>query len=479
MRLRLAPRSLFGRMVLILIGGLLVAQLLSVLVNLAERDRLIQRAGGMRTAQRIGDIVELLDPLGPAERRRIVAVLNAPPLRVSLDVPPMEPAASLPEDAHTAMFVSTLRAAAGERELRIVRAEPARGLRALRAAGESGPPRPPHAGGMGMGKGIGPGRGLGGMAVVSQVRFGDGSWVTFDSTLPTPPPDLPQRLLLTLLILSVAVIAVSLIAVRWVTRPLHVLANAAEDLGRDIRRPPLKEDGPSEVRQAARAFNRMQAGLQRYLDDRVRLLAAISHDLKTPITRMRLRTELLDDEDTRARFEKDLGEMESMVGEALEFMRGEGGAEAARPIDVNALLESLQADEQELGHAVRIEGRAAAPFVGRAQQLKRCLANLIANAIRYGGQSTIRVEDSAASLTLRVLDDGPGIPENELERVFEPFYRLEESRSRGTGGTGLGLGIARNIARAHGGDLVLRNRPAGGLEAVLTLPRQAGTGAAS
>jgi len=281
------------------------------------------------------------------------------------------------------------------------------------------------------------------------------------------------------LILSVAVIAVSLIAVRWVTRPLHVLANAAEDLGRDIRRPPLKEDGPSEVRQAARAFNRMQAGLQRYLDDRVRLLAAISHDLKTPITRMRLRTELLDDEDTRARFEKDLGEMESMVGEALEFMRGEGGAEAARPIDVNALLESLQADEQELGHAVRIEGRAAAPFVGRAQQLKRCLANLIANAIRYGGQSTIRVEDSAASLTLRVLDDGPGIPEDELERVFEPFYRLEESRSRGTGGTGLGLGIARNIARAHGGDLVLRNRPAGGLEAVLTLPRQAGTGAAS
>jgi signal transduction histidine kinase len=465
MGLRLVPRSLFGRMVLILIGGLLVAQALSLAVNLAERDRLILRAGGMRTAQRIGDIVELLDPLSAAERRRIVAVLNAPPLRVSLDIPPMEPAASLPEDTHTAMFVGTLRAAVGERPLRVIRIEPARGLRAFRAGGEPGPPR---MGGMGMGMG----RGAGGMAVVSQVRFGDGDWVTFDSTLPLQPADLPQRLLLTLLILSAAVILVSLIAVRWVTRPLHLLASAAEDLGRDIRRPPLKEDGPSEVSQAARAFNRMQASLQRYLDDRVRVLAAISHDLKTPITRMRLRAEMLDEEDARARFEKDLSEMESMVGEALEFLRGEGGTEDLRPVELNALLESLQADEQELGHTVRIEGAAAAPFVGRSQQLKRCLTNLIGNAIRYGGQASIRVEDTAGLLTLRVLDEGPGIPESELERVFEPFYRIEASRSRGTGGSGLGLGIARNIARAHGGDLVLCNRRMGGLEAVLTLPRR-------
>ncbi len=172
------------------------------------------------------------------------------------------------------------------------------------------------------------------MAVVSQVRFGDGDWVTFDSTLPLQPADLPQRLLLTLLILSAAVILVSLIAVRWVTRPLHLLASAAENLGRDIRRPPLNEDGPSEVSQAARAFNRMQASLQRYLDDRLRVLAAISHDLKTPITRMRLRAEMLDDEDARARFEKDLSEMESMVGEALEFLRGEGGTEDSRPVDI-------------------------------------------------------------------------------------------------------------------------------------------------
>ena len=470
LRLRIVPRSLFGRLVLILIGGLLVAQLLSTALNLAERDRLIFRAGGMRTAQRIADIVELLEPLSAAERRRIVAVLNAPPLRVSLDLPlQSEDRPAADGETHATMFGAMLQASLGERAVRVVRSEGGFGRRALMAGAERGGRGGSHMRGMGQGPG-------GGMAVVAQVQFADGTWVTFDSYLPQDVADFPQRLLLTLLILLVAVIALSLIAVRWVTRPLHLLAAAAEDLGRDIHRPPLAEKGPTEVRRAAQAFNTMQARLRSYIDDRVRILTAISHDLKTPITRMRLRTELLDDENTRARFERDLAEMESMVTQTLEFMRGSASDEASRPIDLMALLESLAADAQETGHAVRIEGSAAVPYVGKPQLLKRCLSNLLENAFRYATAARLVVEDDPARVRIRVLDDGPGIPEAELERVFEPFYRLEESRNRGTGGSGLGLGIARNIARSHGGDLVLRNRTEGGLEALLTLSRQAATG---
>jgi signal transduction histidine kinase len=472
----LLPRSLFGRLVLVLIGGLVVAQLLSALINFAERDRLIVRYSGMQTAQRIADIVRLLETLPASERQRIVAVLDAAPLRVSLDTRPLSAAPTPPAaDARDIAFAAMLKSLLGEaRAVRIVKSEHrGMGRHGLPPSATGGPMGIMGGGGMaGPGHmramGYGPG---GGLALLAQVRLKDGAWVTFDSFLPRPPDDLPQRLLLSLLILLGAVVVVSLVAVRWVTRPLHVLAAAADDLGQDIHRPPLDERGPAEVSRAARAFNTMQARLQRFIDERVRVLRAISHDLKTPLTRMRLRAELLDDEALRAKFEQDLGEMETMVGRTLEYLRGTGGDEAAQPIDITALLESLQEDARETGYDVVVEGAAAAPLIGKPQQIKRCLANLVDNALRYGQRAMIAVEDDAAQLRIRVRDDGPGILETDLERVFEPYFRLDASRSRGTGGTGLGLGIARNIARAHGGDLVLHNRPAGGLEALLSLSR--------
>jgi len=180
---------------------------------------------------------------------------------------------------------------------------------------------------------------------------------------------------------------------------------------------------------------------------------------------------MLEDEALRAKFDKDLQEMESMVTQTLDFMRDASTSEAVQRIDVMALLESLQTDYQDTGGRVEIEGSSRRPYPGRPLALRRCLTNLVDNAIRYGNRATIKVEDAADRLTIRVLDYGPGIPEEELEQAFEPFFRGEASRNRDTGGTGLGLGIARNIARAHGGDLVLRNRAEGGLEAILTLPR--------
>ena len=233
----------------------------------------------------------------------------------------------------------------------------------------------------------------------------------------------------------------------------------------------MREDGPVEVRRAAKAFNAMQQRLARFISDRVRILAAMSHDLKTPITRLRLRAEMLEDEAVRGKFERDLAEMEAMVTQALEFMRDSSAEERVQQVDLMALLETLRNDYRDSGRSVEISGRVGNPYAGRPLALRRCLTNLVENAVRYGEAAAIAVEDGAKEVVVRIRDRGPGIPEAELERVFEPFYRGEASRSRETGGTGLGLGIARNIARAHGGDIALRNYPAGGLEAVLTLPR--------
>jgi signal transduction histidine kinase len=477
--MRWLPRSLFSRMVLILLGGLVLAQLASLAIHWHERGELILRTGGMRQAQRIADIVRFLDPLVPAERARIISVIDSPQLRVSLSRPPVTPGASDPDKAeHARRFTSVLRRFLGdERPLRVEVSSapwpwPASGPFGARPPGPfPGPGRMEGPGMMHGPGGAGPGAPLGGITFVVQAPLRDGALVTFDSRQPLESVNWPVRLLLSLGILLVAVVGITLIAVRWVTRPLKTLADAADQLGADIERPPLAEEGPLEVSRAARAFNTMQRRLIAFIRDRTRILAAMSHDLKTPITRLRLRAELLDDSQLRAKFEKDLSEMESMVTATLDFMRGAESREPRQPIDVMALLESLQADAAEMNGSVVIEGAAGKPYRGLAQALKRCLGNLIDNALRYGKSAKVIVTDSPTLLEIRVRDEGPGIPESELERVFEPFHRLEGSRSRETGGTGLGFGIARNIARAHGGDIVLHNVPSGGLEAALMLPR--------
>jgi len=468
--MRLLPQSLFGRLVLVLLGGLVLAQLATGYINLAERGQLLYEVGGMRLAQRIADIGKLLDSLPPAERRRVVAAFNAPPLTISLDRPPLAAGREPQEaDMRLSMFTSVLRYALGEEmQAKVIRREGA--PESFQPRGRFGPPdmpmMPHRMGGYGM-HDFSPE----GAFFTVQIALRDGTWVTFDTFLSPQAAAIPLRVALTLLILLGSVVALSLVAVRWVTGPLSSLATAADKLGADINRPPLPEAGPVEVRRAARAFNTMQRRLSRFITDRTRILAAMSHDLKTPITRMRLRTELLDDEAVRGKFAKDLDDMEAMVTQTLDFMRDANSAEAVQRVDLMALLESLQTDYQETGGTVEIQGGIAQPYRCRPHALRRCLTNLVDNAIRYGKHATVRVDDGAERIVIRVLDEGPGIPQEEIEKAFEPFFRGEASRSRETGGTGLGLGIARNIARAHGGELSLRNRPEGGLEATLTLPR--------
>ncbi len=466
--MRLLPRSLFGRLMLVLASGLVVAQLLSAAINLVERDSVLLRASGMQPAQRIADIVTLLDSLGPAERERIVGVLNLPPLVVSLDRTPPSADSAATGGARAAMFSASLHAVLGDdRPIRVAMSTTPR---------EWSP-------GAGRGRGLGPMAGgpMGGpgmhrfpsdaISFLIQVRLQDGTWATFDTQVTRESATLPWRVLLTLATLLAAVLLLSYIAVRGVTRPLQLLATAADELGRDINRPPLPEGGPVEVSRAARAFNTMQTRIVRFIDERTRLLTAMSHDLKTPLTRMRLRAELLEDANLRQKFEADLLEMEAMVTQTLEFMRGLSSREPTQLVDIMGLLESLQADNEAMGRTITIAGLVTRPLKGMPQLLKRCLSNLIDNAVLYGKCAEIRVEDGPDQLSVHVRDHGPGIPETELEKVFEPFYRLEGSRSRETGGTGLGLSIARNIAQAHGGDVRLRNCEGGGVEAILTLPR--------
>ena len=467
--MRWLPRSLFGRLTLILTGGLLMTALLSVGVLMRDRGQLLYQAIRNDLVQRTAGIVQMLDALPPQERLHLVPLLSTPETHIHLTDQPLEVPASEPESGTVAQLVEQrLREHLPSNELRVSLQD------AL---------LPPHAsmpwhrrmgrGPFGRGYGRGLGRGLHAMArsFFIQVRLGDGTWVSFERMVPEDLFDWPVRLLATLGILLLGVILVALVVVRWMVRPLRELQQAADALGKDIHRPPLELTGPLEVIDTARAFNRMQDRIKSYVEDKARILAAVSHDLKTPLTRLRLRSELLDDEAMRNAMQHDVDDMEAMVNATLDFMRGSESRERSRPLDLMALLESIRDDVLDAGGLVTLQGTVATPFIARPLALKHCIGNLIENAVRYGGGGEIQVEERIEALHISVRDHGPGIPPEMLEQIFEPFVRLETSRAQHTGGTGLGLGIARNIARAHGGDLTLANHPQGGVIALLNLHR--------
>jgi signal transduction histidine kinase len=462
----LLPATLSGRLILTLLAGLLLAQLLGAVILLRDRTSAIYQASGLGAAQRIAVIVQVLDRLDPPARTALLPALSNPQLHVALttNAPPVES----DEDIHTAHLRTILQRLLGNaRPVQVALVEPMFGMEPRERHDSSH--RRLHPGPM---ADFLPPRGV---AFAVSTQLVDGTWVSFEHGLGGEPFAWPWRMLLTLGVLLASVIGLSLMVVRWLTRPLAVLASAADDLGHDIHRPPLPENGPAEVHRAAVAFNTMQARIQIYLREREQMLAAVSHDLRTPITRLRLRAELIGDETLRAKFAHDLSEMETMTSAALDFLRGAGRDEAVQPVDVMALLESLQSDMEEVGHEVSVQGGTHAPYPARPLAFKRCLTNLIDNAVKYGERAAVRVEDDSTQLRIIVADNGPGISDTEIARVFEPFYRVEESRSRTTGGVGLGLSVARDIAHAHGGELTLHNREGGGLEAILTLPRTTGS----
>jgi signal transduction histidine kinase len=286
-------------------------------------------------------------------------------------------------------------------------------------------------------------------------------------------PSLPfyssPYILLFLILIAMLAYAVAKMA----ARPIKQLAIAASELGHDIDQPPLAEKGPTEIRLAAKAFNAMQARIRRQIQHRTHMLAAITHDLQTPLTRLRLRLEKVADQELQQKLIADLAVMQSMVREGLDLARSMDSSEAMQTLDIDSLLDSVCADANDAGQNVELHGSTRAFIVAQPNALRRCLTNLLDNACKYGIRAEVSIAlDTLAPQQVQILirDHGPGIPEDQLEAVFDPFYRLETSRSRDTGGTGLGLTIARNIAENHGARVSLRNHPDGGLEVSLQLP---------
>lgn len=307
------------------------------------------------------------------------------------------------------------------------------------------------------------------MMLVS-VRLDDGSWVNFSSSALGATQHTDWSVLTVTICFGVGIVVVALLLLRWAIRPLRDLAIAAERFSLDQTPQPLSESGPAEVRRAARAFNTMRERIQRLVAERMQALAAVSHDLRTPITRLRLRSELLDDDATRIMVDADLNEMEGMIDSTLEYLRGGVSSEPIRPIDVASVIETIVDEQLDQGHKVTLSGLNSGPVLGRFLSLKRAFSNVVGNAVKYGGDVAVAIGEADGNLVVTVDDAGPGIPASDMERVFHPFVRLEESRGRQTGGSGLGLTIASAVVQSHGGRIQLANRSGGGLRVTLTLP---------
>lgn len=306
--------------------------------------------------------------------------------------------------------------------------------------------------------------------ITISIHLRDGVWFNFKTNRFEAPPPWAGKTLQLLALLLILVIVTGLLIARRMARPMAQLADAANSFGLGQTQAALPEKGPREVRNTIRAFNLMQERLRKHITDRSQMLAAVSHDLRTPLTTLRLRAEYIDDTGMREKTLETLEEMEAILSATLGFARDEAADEKTRSTDLAALLQSLVDDHIDLGGDVSYEGPDRAVFMCRPIALKRALNNLIDNALKYGETAKVRLSGDNAGVEICVDDRGPGIPDADLEKVFTPFFRLETSRSRKTGGTGLGLSVARTIVHAHGGQLSLINRSAGGLRALMHLP---------
>jgi signal transduction histidine kinase len=303
------------------------------------------------------------------------------------------------------------------------------------------------------------------------VRLPDGSWLNVRLFASVPQAAGGHGSLLSTTLMAAGVLLLSLAIAAWLTRPLRAMARTVAGLPPDAARVHLPETGPREVRELAHAFNGMQARIAGLVERRTQALAAVSHDLRTPMTRLRFRLEDVSDPALRDAVAEDVAEMEQMVEATLSYLRGEASEEPVRPLDLVALVETIVDDARDRGLRADFASPPRLVVTGRLLSLKRMVSNLVENALTYGGSAHVTLQDNETTAVVTVRDEGPGIPEDQFATVLEPFVRLEASRSRSTGGVGLGLTIARSVAHAHGGTLTLANAPGGGLIATVRLPK--------
>lgn len=449
-------RSMAGRVFVILVAGVLLATALTTWLAANDRQRTILQFRETRVLDQIDLFIATLDAIPQAGRPAFLNTgrrfgLQAEMLEV---LPSMQPGLDYSRE-----FLENVSERLGPTFIVVP----------LMSS------RPQCLDGMHPGRDDAPG--MRGLCENMAVQLRDGSAVRLTVLPPrgfNPPRRGESPSYLVLFLLSIGALAWAV--TRMATRPLNQLAQAAEDLGKDLDRAPLQVEGTTEIRQAAIAFNAMQARIRDHVRQRTQMLAAITHDLQTPLTRLRLRMEKVKDEDLRDKLIADLAHTQIIVREGLELARSMDSGEPFQLLDLDSLLDSVCTDAVDAGQSVVLDGHARVSIMARPVALRRCLTNLLDNAVKYGQYARVFVKhethNHAPWIVITIRDGGPGIPMDQMEKVFEPFYRLESSRSRETGGTGLGLTIARNLARQHGGDIRLANHPQGGLEVTLLLPMQ-------
>jgi signal transduction histidine kinase len=423
------PRSLAGRTLLLLLatallvyaGGITGFRLLAR--NASDTEQVARLAGRLETA------MQELSGLPVTERDEAAAALSSPRFRIHWSAtPPAENAAHNAEDAQHVR--AQLAARLQQPDIR------------LRHEGAS---------------------------LLGSVRLEDGSYAVFSAALvPSAIPNIAAPLLIGSLVFASTTI-VAILVLRMINAPLRRLADAADRFG-DQQWAPLPEQGPFEIVQVQRAFNAMGRRIHRLITDRTQALAAVSHDLRTPISRLRLRCGLLPDAEMRAEWERDLAEMEMMIESTLAFLRGDEDAEEPRLTDLASLLTTLVDAAADAGHRAQLSAPRHCNVMVRPVGVKRAFANLIDNAIMYGGCARVALHGDGRNVRVVIDDDGPGIPDADLQHVFEPFRRLEASRNRSTGGVGLGLAIAHRVFERESGSIRLSNRREGGLRAEVLLP---------
>lgn len=468
---RLWPQTLVGRAALVLLIGVLASNLIGLLVYSGDRLDVLSSARGQDLAERVADAVRLFEQTPEPERRKLARALRRPGLRLFWTRAPIAAG-----DVGGVQGAIVRRALLGElgdawRDRLVLAYGPPPRLRGRGPGGGfRGPPDveadaddAPDFRHLPSGPG-------GEDVLLGSLRLSDGSWLNFVAPLAAFAPFWATGYFLIVIVTTVAVASLSLWAVRHAARPLSMFTAAAERLGLDVDAPPLAEDGPVEVRRAAAAFNRMQTRLQALLRDRTQMLAALSHDLRTPITRLKLRAELIDDEQQQRKILADLEDIHTMVEASLAFARDATNREAEAPLDLAVLLQTVCEEAEDSGGQASYFGPDHAQLFGRSQALKRAFANLVDNAVKYGGRAVVTLEPAEEAVRIIVDDDGPGIPEGEIDKVFAPFYRVEGSRSRETGGVGLGLAVVLAAVQVHSGQIVLRNRREGGLSVLVQLP---------
>ncbi|MGF2733701.1 sensor histidine kinase [Marinobacter sp. DUT-1] len=469
--MRFWPRRAGGQLALLLILVLVAAQIITISILAGERQGALRSASLEHVLERIADAYTLLDTTDPARQERILRALSSPSLQLSID-----PAPHLAADEASAMTrqLATELGLTGEQVRSAMEADEAECLPGRETDGDDHEDHekhddedehhddddrrdhredrhecPPILG--------------------VSLAMSSGQWFNARAQPPAPSWLWLKATLTSVGITAVLLILTVLLAIRRILQPVNELSRAAHAFGRGekIRIP---ERGPEDIREVTRAFNQMQLQVGRAQEDRERLLAALAHDLRTPITSMRLRVEMLPEGEDRDRLLDSLQEMQHLAEATLDFIRG-STTEKHRRYDLATLLDSLCDDLREMGLAVDYEDSPRCVLQGQPEAVKRALRNLIENAVKYGQKAEVRLEASEKEAIVTITDQGPGIPEAERDRVFQPFYRLEQSRSRDTGGAGLGLAIARTLIRGMGGEIQLGTGPEGqGLRVSVMLP---------